>query len=730
MNKVVKYGLFGAGAVVAVALMMGAYLAATFDPNDYKAEIIKAVKQTRQRTLHLDGDIKLRLFPYIGASLERVSLSEFNSEQQFASARMLKVSLELMPLLRRELVVDDVIVDGLLAHVVRHKDGTSNIDDLISRNPKPESGKQPVKFDIASVLVKNTSLSYLDEATGAAYEIDNLKLDAGRIAQGVPTRIALSVHAKGNRPALDIDTQLAAMLTLDADGQAYRLADMDLRVNGSALDIVNLKMKANGDIGVQLAKEEFSANKFELNASGVKAGSPFEAALNLPALLFSGEKLSGSKLTFNARLDSGNIVAGLSLPDISGSAQSFNVSKLLLDLSVQMPDQSFKIRLSSPVSGNLDARRFLLSNAEVAVSGVFDKLPGQTVNSKMKGKLEVDAKRETVQANLSGGLLQSRVTAKAEVSDFANPYIRFDADADKLDADLYLPKKTNRPEQPMDLSFLRKLNLEGSLHIGQLKAENIRLGDLRLNVRARRGLVNISPLSASLYKGSMNGSISVNAAATPVIAVNQKFAGIDVAALTKDAADFDMLEGRGNVAMNLSMQGDMASRMKKTLDGNLSLTLVDGAIRGINVARTLRDAKGALTGAQTQTANRNEKTDFSELKASFKISNGVAHNEDLSLKSPLLRVAGSGDIDVGLSRMNYLARATLARTLEGQGGLDKVGGITVPLRIAGPFDDLKYTLDFGAMVNEAAKQKVEAAKQELKTKAQDQLKNSLKGLFR
>jgi len=76
--------------------------------------------------------------------------------------------------------------------------------------------------------------------------------------------------------------------------------------------------------------------------------------------------------------------------------------------------------------------------------------------------------------------------------------------------------------------------------------------------------------------------------------------------------------------------------------------------------------------------------------------------------------------------MNYTAKATLAKTLEGQGGKDTVGGITVPVHVSGPFADLKYNLDFGAMVGEAAKQKVEAKKEEVKTKLQDKLK----GLFR
>jgi AsmA protein len=734
MNKIVKYGLLGAGAVVGVAVAGAVYLAATFNPNEYKGYIIHTIKDKKQRTLHLDGDIKLTFFPRIGANLGRLSLSEYKSDQQFASVDSARVSLELLPLLSRQVVVDEVAVSGLTANLIKYKDGTTNIDDLLGRDDKPRDSNQPVKFDIASVSIKKTSLNYRDEGTGAQYAVHDLSLKTGRIANGVPGKIDLSAGVQGNQPKLDINTQLVTTLTFDLDKQQYQMADMDLQISGSALDISNLKIKAGGDASANLATQEYGMNKFELNAKGVKASAPFEVALDAPALSLTKDKFSAEHLKLNANLDSGNIVAAVSLPDLSGNAQSFKVSSLALDLDVQMPDQTFKVKLASPLSGNFETRQFNLSNLTVAVNALFDKLPGKSVNSEMKGSVQVDGTRQTVQANLAGGLLQSQVVAKVDVKGFSSPAIQFDVAVDQFDADLYLPKKTEakatQPEQPFDLSALRALNLEGSLRIGKLKVANIKSSGVRLDVKAHKGQVNVSPLSANLYQGSMKGSLGVNAAAVPVITVDQKLSGVDVAALTKDAANFDTLEGRGNVAMNLSMRGNTVSAMKKAMNGNLSLNLADGAIKGINVAKSLRDAQGMLGRAQTQAANQSEKTDFSELRAFFKINNGVAHNDDLSMKSPLLRVAGAGDIDIGQSSMNYLARATLAKTIEGQGGRDNVAGITVPVRVSGPFADLKYTLDFGALVNEAARQKVEAAKQEIKTKAQDQLKNSLKGLFR
>ena len=745
MNKILKYGLLGVGGIVAIAVAGVAYVATTFNPNDYKGKIIQAVKDSKQRNLRLDGDIKLSFFPSIGANLSKVSLSEFNSDKEFAAIESAHVSLALMPLLRKQVVVDEVAVSGLKATLVKYKDGTTNIDDLLAKDETKkvetkQAGSPPVKFDIASVSVDKTNLTYRDEGSGAQYAIKDLNLKTGRIAIGVPSKIDLSVGVQANQPKLDINTQLKTTLTFDLDKQQYRLEGLELQASGSALDISNLQVKASGEMSADLIKQEFGAKKLTLNATGVKAKDRFEAMLDAPLLNFTKDKYSGDKLVLNAKLDAvfGNIVASLSLPGVEGNAQSFKVSALTLDLDVKQPEQTFKVKLSSPLSGNIKTQQFNLNNLSVVVKATGDKLPNKSVSSEMKGSMQVDVLKQNVQANLAGGLLQSQIKAKVGVKGFDNPAINFDADVDQFDADLYLPKKSadapksKEPEQPLDLSALRTLNLDGSLRIGALKVANVKSSQVRLDVKAHNGLVNLSPLSANLYQGSMNGSLSVNAQATPSIAINQNLSGINIAPLLKDALNLDMLEGKGNVAVNLTMQGSTVSAMKKALNGKLSLNLADGALKGIDIDKKLSAAQAMLSKGsattQTQSASKDEKTDFKECKATFKVNNGIAHNDDLSLKSQLIRISGAGDINIGDDSIDYVAKATLVKTQGDQ------GSITVPLRVSGPFTDLKYTLDYGAMVGEVVKQKVEAkieaTKEDLKAKAQEQLKSKLKGLFK
>jgi AsmA protein len=750
MNKILKFGLIGVGVIIGLAMAVVAYVAATFNPNDYKAEIIQIVKERTQRTLSISGDIRLSFLPRIGAEVGKVSLSDVKGDSEFASVESVHVTLELIPLLSKYLVVDEVMVSGLQATLLKHKDGTTNIDDLFGKDEKGAKdekrvgpGPQGVKVDIAAVSLKKTSFIYHDEATGAQCVIKDLNLTTGRIASGLPTEINLSVGIQANQPQLDIAIQLKTMLIVDLPKQQCQLEGLEIQVSGTALDVSNLKVQVSGDAAIDLTSQTFSIGKFTAKAAGMKGKDTFEATLAAPVLSLAKDNFSGETITLNGKIDgdSGKLVAALSLMGLEGNQQAFTSRAISLDVDLKQPEQAIQVKLTSPLAGNLPARQFTLSDLSLAVNASGDKLPNKSVHSELKGSLQVDALKESMQLALAGTLLQSQIKAKVGVTGLASPAIQFDVEADQFDADLYLPKKAEpsaaapksakEVEPPLDLSGLRKLNLDGTLRVGSLKAANVKLAQFRVDVKAQNGQVLLSPLSANLYGGSMNGSLGINALATPIISIKQKLTGINVAPLTRDAANFDTLEGKGNIGADLTMQGRTVSEMKKAMHGTMSLNLINGAIKGINIAKNLRDATDILKmgGAttRTQAANNAEQTDFSELKATFKVNNGVAHNDDLSLQSPLLRVLGSGDINIGNDSIDYLAKATLAKPLEGRGSLAKVSGISVPVRVKGPFSDLQYTLDFAVMVQEAAKQKIET---EVKSKVQDQLKGTLRGLFK
>jgi AsmA protein len=171
-----------------------------------------------------------------------------------------------------------------------------------------------------------------------------------------------------------------------------------------------------------------------------------------------------------------------------------------------------------------------------------------------------------------------------------------------------------------------------------------------------------------------------------------------------------MLNGKGTLNLDITTTGNTVSALKKSLNGTASVNLADGAVKGIDIAGTLRSVKDKLNiMKQSSTASdKTQKTDFSEMIASFTIKNGVAHNEDLSIKAPLFRIGGSGDIDIGNETINYSARPTIVNSLKGQGGSDLsiMNGLTIPIKVTGTFAKPSYGFDFSGLAASIAKNKL------------------------
>ncbi len=56
-----------------------------------------------------------------------------------------------------------------------------------------------------------------------------------------------------------------------------------------------------------------------------------------------------------------------------------------------------------------------------------------------------------------------------------------------------------------------RLDLDGSVKIGQLQVNNIKASNVRVDLRAKDGKLTVDPLAANLYEGSTKGTISVDA---------------------------------------------------------------------------------------------------------------------------------------------------------------------------------------------------------------------------
>lgn len=820
MKKILKYGLIGLAGIVALLVLAVAIISATFNPNDYKPLIIKLVQEKKQRTLTIEGDIKLAFWPKIGADLGKVSISEHKSEQTFASIQGAKVSLALLPLLKKELVVDTIYIDGAQANIIKYKDGTTNFDDLLS---KDEEESEQIKFDVDGVKVTNSAVNYSDEGTGAKYALSKFNLTSGHIALAEPIDLATDFSATANQPAIAADIKLKGNFLADPEAKHFAAKDLDASIKGDLLGGKDVNVTMSGDIDAKPETREFLIDSLKLALSGQFDGAKVTLDLNAPALVAQKDEVTSKKITVNLNQEkaSDSFKASLVLADIKGSPKALQSSGISGEISGTQGKRSVNGKFSSPFQGNLESLIFdlpkfagnvdikdpaipngsakvnfnLSLHADVKQEQVNSKFMMNVDNTKLNGQVAVaHFKKPNIQFNLNADTLDlnkllgasnkkaepkkadpagqkpadlsalanllldgkinigniiyekyrlsglnvnikadgeklalsglnvkfddSQIKGGLGISHFSKPLYTFDLDIDQLNLDKYIiasdkpaETKANTGDAPIDLSALKALNANGSIRIGNLRYGKTKASNVRVDLKAANGIATIAPLSANLYQGSMNGSLSVDARNTPSIAFKQDMKGIAIGPFLVDAINNDMLDGKGTLNVDVTASGSTVGAMKKALNGKSSLQLADGAIKGIDIAGTIRNAKSKLNVLKGQSsigADQTQKTDFSELSASFDIKNGVAHNEDLAMKAPILRLAkgdSRGDVDIANETINYLAKPTIVKSIKGQGGadLDALAGVSIPVKVTGTFSAPKYGVDFASLGTAIAK---------------------------
>lgn len=738
-----------AGLVVLAAIAVGV-LVVRFDPDAYKPEIERLVKEKTGRTLRIEGTLGLSFYPNVGVTIGKASLSGQDPARGFAGIEQARVSVAVLPLLSGRLVVDQVLLAGLRLQLSRAKNGRTNFDDLAGNQPaktsEPKAAPSRVQLDVAGIELRDAQVEWRDERDGTQLRVSGLNLKTGRIASGEPGKLALSASIEGSKPKMALRLQLATGYRADFATGAAALDGLDVKLDGDAPGVAGMSAQLRGGIQADPAAKLLGLAGIELV---VTAKDGLDVRASVPKLSLSPDKSEGQAARVQVKLvrPDGALQANLSLSALQARGKLISFPGLELELDLKQGEVGARGKLATPLSLDLDKSLAQASGlaGELTVTG--PTVPNKSLKLAVSGSASTDWARQSAAANLAIKSDETNAQAKLTVSRFAPLAMVFDANVDKLNIDHYLPPKkqaaggTPSPaaaqEKPLDLSALKGNDVSGMVRVGQLVASGIKVEALQVGIKLAAGRLDLSPLSARLYEGSASGSASVNANSNQ-FALKQSLTGVSIGPLLRDAAGKGVIEGRGNVSLDVQTTGNLVAAMKKGLGGTASVVLRDGAIKGVNLGEMARNARamvGAKTGSE-QGANSADKTDFSELTASFAISNGIATNKDLSAKSPFVRLAGEGAINIGEDSMDYLARPTVVATAGGQGGRDAkdVAGLTIPVRIVGPFSALKFRPDLVAAASELAKGKLgDAAKNagaQVKEQAREQVQDRLKNLFK
>ena len=757
-------------AVVLLVLAAGAvWLLTGFKPADHKDAAIAWVKSRYNRTLAIDGPIRLSLFPRVEIGLSGVSLSEAGRAEPFAALNEAALAVELLPLLRSRLVVDRVEARGVRLVLLRDAKGRRNIDDLLQPAPAAapaETAREPaLQFELNRILLSDVQARVKDEPAGIDGELVLKELSTGRIASQVESTLKLVAQFGFKSPALKGELSGSTRFTPDMATGSLSLADMDLGYKGdapgaSSIDALlkgalawdgaasslsakglSLRLTAN-TAGLRLAgstlaferfaldpaRRSFAISQLQLRVKGSQGGKPLALDLDWPELDVNGDALKGSalagKLSFGAELP---LTVTFKSDAPSGSFDNVRVPAFEARLGSAATARRIVGSLRSELVLQPEKRAALLDKIDLQVK--LDEPGLKPLTLALKGM--ATATPGSARWNLAGDINSNAFNTEGAAS-FAGitPNLKTQLRFQSLDLNgLLEPAPTGASaaagNAPIDLTALRSVNGSLGLRIGNLALRQYRVADVVLDASLDAGMLRVSRFKGRAWGGTLEGSAFADARASRV-ALKAGADGVNIQALLKDVADKDLLDGTGRVDLDIESAGRTLAELKARLKGRAALQLRDGAVKGVNLARNLRQAKAALGLKQDAflRALKTEKTDFSELSATFQIDAGVARSTDLDLKSPFLRLGGEGAVDIVKGRIDSNVRTTVTDTPKGQDGGELVAlrGVTVPVQLNGPFDAVNWKIQWSAVVAAALKTQV---KSEVEKKLKDRLMHKL-----
>ncbi len=520
-----------------------------FDPNDYKDEIRQLAHKHANLELQLNGDIGWSLFPWLGIEITDATVASADTPNEpFADLRLLGLSVQVLPLLRKDIQMSDIRIDGLSLNLHRDAQGKTNWDkigqvDAATDTPAVETSQpstttvkvkdsdKRLKLDINSLIVNGARIDYFDEQNGQKFNLESVQLTTGAIRDSQPIALKLSGFLGNAKPLIRARIELTSKVTIDQIAQRYALDSLKLsgEVAGEPLNSKTANFTVRGNLVYDQAANSAQWNNLKLSVNQLKALGDLQIAE-----LDQQAKISGAL-----------------------SIAAVNLQEFLIGVGIELPDMADKKALS----------HFELSTR-------LQGTPNSLVFNEMA--LSID---------------QTALTGSAGIKDFARSALYAHLQGDQLDADRYLPaveKKaptqrqaevkqqtatasrsgsTALPDKPSNSAWstdkalpmeqLAKVNADLDLAFNELTLSKFPISQAKFKLLANKGKITLNNLQGNLYKGEFKTSGSLDTQADrPLITLKLNTKNIPIEKIQQTLEQEVTISGLLDLNTDLRTQGN------------------------------------------------------------------------------------------------------------------------------------------------------------------------------
>ncbi|MBU2279826.1 MAG: AsmA family protein [Gammaproteobacteria bacterium] len=275
-----KWLKWTAVGLVTTGVLLAGYLWFWFDLDDVKIKLQNTVQQHTGRTLQIDGDLGWSVFPQLGLSFEKLTLS---NPKGMTPATMLQIEqgvaeVALWPLLQQQIQIQQLSVDGMVLNWVKQTNGQSSMDGFTTLDGKG---------DVPPATTASKTPATTNKTATSASPLQNLQLQ-----QLALTDVTLNLLTQG-QPPQQLQLQSLTLNNFQPGQWAELTAQLQTKVGDKALQTkATMRLLLSDDASsLQLADLDIAGDlaqqQFELLAKGQWSNHSQQLQLDLEKMTFA-----------------------------------------------------------------------------------------------------------------------------------------------------------------------------------------------------------------------------------------------------------------------------------------------------------------------------------------------------------------------------------------------------------------------------------------------------------
>lgn len=278
-------------AVVLVILVLAIAAPMLFDANAYKPKITDIVYKKTGRELAINGDMSLRLLPSPRLVVKDVHLKNIPGAKSpdFISVNAIDVTVELMPLLSKEVIVKSVNLDEPKVWLEQLADGRTSwkMTPPAATTPVPtqpvtsDEAKAPLNLKLQNVDLSDAAIFYLTPKDQQPKSLENISATVKADSIEGPFVI------EGTGKWMDAPVKFTVKTNAVKEGQS-----LTLNATADASDVIAISF--DGDID---SKNSTVKGAFKLASNKIEKLSTIAPDIKLPAALKGPVDVSGKVQT-------------------------------------------------------------------------------------------------------------------------------------------------------------------------------------------------------------------------------------------------------------------------------------------------------------------------------------------------------------------------------------------------------------------------------------------------